>query len=205
MSVIQKIRDKYAVWIIVLICLAIVSFLLQDVFFGRTGMGQSNVVGKVNGVELTNTDYQRRIEFTQEQMRQRMPGQTFDEEAQQYFREEAWNGFLRENIMAKQYEALGITVTDAEVVDAFNKNNPHPLVRQQFANRETGEFDPAVIDQVNQAAKQDPNIRAQLLMFDQNIIEYQQNQKYYSLINKGIYYPKWLAKMQQEDASKTPI
>ncbi|MGE7773140.1 SurA N-terminal domain-containing protein [Chitinophaga sp. NPDC101104] len=202
MSVIQKIRDKYAVWIIVLICLAIVSFLLQDVFFGRTGMGQSNVVGKVNGVELTNTDYQRRIEFTTEQMRQRMPGQTFDEEAQQYFREEAWNGFLRENIMSEQYEALGITVTDAEVVDAFNANNPHPLVRQQFANRETGEFDPSVIQQLNQAAKQDPNMRAQLLQFDQAIVEYQQNLKYYSLINKGIYYPKWLAKQQQEDASK---
>lgn len=202
MSVIQKIRDKYAVWIIVLICLAIVSFLLQDVFFGRTGMGQSNVVGKVNGVELTNTDYQRRIEFTTEQMRQRMPGQTFDEEAQQYFREEAWNAFLRENIMTEQYEALGITVTDAEVVDAFSANNPHPLVRQQFANRETGEFDPSVIQQVNQAAKQDPNMRAQLLQFDQAIVEYQQNLKYYSLINKGIYYPKWLAKQQQEDAAK---
>ncbi|WP_298712270.1 peptidylprolyl isomerase [Chitinophaga sp.] len=202
MSVIQKIRDKYAVWIIVLICLAIVSFLLQDVFFGRSGMGQSNVVGKVNGEELTIADYQRRIEFTTDQMRQRMPGQTFDEEAQQYFREEAWNGFLRENIMAKQYEALGIVVTDAEVVDAYSTNNPHPLVRQQFSNRETGAYDPSLIQQVNQAAKQDPNMRAQLLAFDQSIVEYQQNLKYYSLINKGIYYPKWLAKQQQEDAAK---
>lgn len=202
MSVIQKIRDKYAVWIIVLICLAIVSFLLQDVFFGRTGGSQSNVVGKVNGEELTIADYQRRIEFTTDQMRQRMPGQTFDEEAQQYFREEAWNGFLRENIMAKQYEALGIVVTDAEVVEAYSNNNPHPLVRQQFSNRETGAYDPSLIQQVNQAAKQDPNMRAQLLAFDQSIVEYQQNLKYYSLINKGIYYPKWLAKQQQEDAAK---
>lgn len=203
MSVIQKIRDKYAVWIIVLICLAIVSFLLQDVFFGRSGgFGQSNVVGKVNGVELTNTDYQNRIEFTQEQMRQRMPGQTFDEEAQQYFREEAWNGFLRENIMAEQYEALGITVSDAELVSAYDAKNPHPLVRQQFTNPQTGEFDPAYHQQINQQAKQDPNTRAQLLMFEQNIVEYQKNLKYYSLINKGIYYPKWLAKVQQEDASK---
>lgn len=202
MSVIQKIRDKYAVWIIVLICLAIVSFLLQDVFFGRAGGSQSTVVGKVNGEELTITDYQRRVEFTTEQMRQRMPGQTFDEEAQQYFREEAWNGFLRENIMSAQYEALGIAVTDAELVDAYSATNPHPLVRQQFASRETGEYDPAMIQQVNQAAKQDPNIRAQLLQFDASIVEYQQNLKYYSLINKGIYYPKWLAKQQQEDASK---
>ncbi|WP_341834058.1 SurA N-terminal domain-containing protein [Chitinophaga pollutisoli] len=202
MSVIQKIRDKYAVWIIVLICLAIVSFLLQDVFFGRSGMSQSNVVGKVNGEELTIADYQRRIEFTTDQMRQRMPGQTFDEEAQQYFREEAWNGFLRENIMAKQYEALGIVVTDAELVDAYSVNNPHPMVRQQFSNRETGAYDPSLLQQFNQAARQDPNMKAQILAFEQSIVEYQQNLKYYSLINKGIYYPKWLAKQQQEDAAK---
>lgn len=203
MSVIQKIRDKYAVWIIVLICLAIVSFLLQDVFFGRGSMfGQSNVVGKVNGVELSNTDYQRRIEMTTQQMQRQYPGQSFDEEAQQIFREQAWNGFLSENIMEEQYAALGIVVTDAELQDAFSAKNPHPMVRQQFTNPQTGEFDPAMIQQVNQAAKQDPNVRAQLLDFDRAIVETQRNVKYYSLINKGIYYPKWLAKQQQEDAAK---
>ena len=56
MSVIQKIRDKYAVVIVVVICVAIVSFLLQDAFFGKNSiMRRSTTVGKVNGEELDIT------------------------------------------------------------------------------------------------------------------------------------------------------
>lgn len=202
MSVIQKIRDKYAVVIIVLICLAIVSFLLQDVFFGSNSMfSQSTTVGKVNGEELDYREYQERIENAQNQMRQRMQGASLDEETQQYIREEAWDQFLREHIMKAQYEELGIEVTPVEIADHINGKNPHPLVLQNFTNPETGQFDRTIFDRVRENARQDQTgeVSAQLLAFDNAVAEYQKNLKYITLVHQGINYPKWLATQQAAD------
>ena len=202
MSVIQKIRDKYAVVIIVLICLAIVSFLLQDVFFSSNSMfSQSTTVGKVNGESLDYRDYMQRIENAQNRMRQQMQGASIDEETQQYIREEAWDQFLREHIMKAQYEELGIEVTQTEVADHINGKNPHPLVLQNFTNPETGQFDRSIFDRVRENARQDQTgeVSAQLLAFDNAIAEYQKGLKYNTLVRQGIHYPKWLAAQQAAD------
>lgn len=202
MSVIQKIRDKYAIVIVVLICLAIVSFLLQDVFFGKSSMfSQSTSVGEVNGTELDQREYMQRIESMQERMRQQMPNGNIDDQMQQYIREQAWDQFLREHIMEEQYEELGIEVTPAEIADQIYGKTPHPLVLQYFADPQTGQFDRAVLDRVRENAKQDRTgqMSQQLLAFDQMISEYQKNTKYLTLIHQGIYYPKWLAQQQAAD------
>src|SRR5690606_41000171 len=100
MSVIQKIRDKYAVVIVAVICLAIVSFLLQDAFFGRNSLfRRSTTVGEVNGEELDISEYQRRIQDAEAGARQQMPNGNIDEQTRQYIREQVWNQFLNEQIM----------------------------------------------------------------------------------------------------------
>ena len=52
MSVIQKIRDKYARWAVIAIGISLVGFLLMDAFAGRTGLfsesGPGKTLGKVN-------------------------------------------------------------------------------------------------------------------------------------------------------------
>ncbi|RPD38026.1 SurA N-terminal domain-containing protein [Chitinophaga barathri] len=206
MSVIQKIRDKYAVVIIVLICLAIVSFLLQDVFFGRNSMfgNQSNTVGKVNGVELSNVEYQNRIENAQRAAQQNMGGLTLGDEEVQRIREQAWDGFLQEQIMKGQFEELGIEVTRAELIDAVRGKTPHPVMMRYFVNPETGQFDPALIDRVRENARQDQTgqMSAQLEMLDREILDYQERNKYITLINQAVNYPKWMADLQVADNAK---
>ncbi|MGX5818187.1 SurA N-terminal domain-containing protein [Chitinophaga lutea] len=198
MSVIQKIRDKYAVLIIVLICVAIVSFLLQDVFFGSNSMfRQTTTVGKVNGEELNYQQYNDRIEAATNQAR--MQGMELSDADHQAIREQVWNEFLRENIMKEQYEELGIEVTQAELDAQFNAKNPHPLVQQFFADPNTGVYDPANLANIEARAAQDPQLRAQLLDFDSRLAEYQKSMKYLTLINRGIGYPKWVGAQQQAD------
>ncbi len=125
MSVIQKIRDKYAVVIVVVICVAIVSFLLQDAFFGRNSLfRRSTTVGEVNGQELDVADYQQRIQAEENGMRQQMPNGNIDDQTRQYIRERVWNQFLNEQIMQVQYDKLGISVTEAEVKDLIFGKNP---------------------------------------------------------------------------------
>ncbi|RBL93488.1 peptidylprolyl isomerase [Chitinophaga flava] len=202
MSVIQKIRDKYAVVIVVVICLAIVSFLLQDAFFGKSSLARrSTTVGKVNGQELDVADYQRRIQDAEAGARQQMPNGNIDEQTRQYIREQVWNQFLNEQIMQTQYKKLGIAVTEAEIVDQIKGKNPNPIVVQQFTR--DGQFDRAALQQTIAQAGQNPQIRQALEQLETYIAKSQEQAKYITLIKQGVYYPKWMATQQQADNSKT--
>jgi len=205
MSVIQKIRDKYAVVIVAVICLAIVSFLLQDAFFGRNSLfRRSTTVGKVNGEELDISEYQRRIQDAEAGARQQMPNGNIDEQTRQYIREQVWNQFLNEQIMQAQYEKLGIAVTEAELVEQFNGKNPNPIVVQQFTNPQTGEFDRAAMQQALQSVGQDASgrMRQALRQLEDVVTKSQLQKKYVALVKQAVYYPKWLAAQQQQDNSQ---
>ncbi|MGF6845429.1 peptidyl-prolyl cis-trans isomerase D [Chitinophaga sp. W3I9] len=200
MSVIQKIRDKYAVMIVVVICLAIVSFLLQDAFFGKSSLSRRDTsVGKVNGEDLDLAEYQRRIQDAENNARQQMPN--IDEQTRQYIREQVWNEFLNEQIMQAQYKVLGIDVTEAEVVDQIKGKNPNPVVVQQFTR--DGQFDRNALQQAISQAGSNPQIREGLHQLESYIAKYQERLKYVTLVKQGIYYPKWLAAQQQKDNSQT--
>jgi peptidyl-prolyl cis-trans isomerase D len=205
MSVIQKIRDKYAVVIVVVICVAIVSFLLQDAFFGRNSiMRRSTTVGKVNGEELDITQYQQMIQDAEAAARQQSPTGNLNEQVQQYAREQAWNQFVSEQIMTAQYEKLGIQVTENELVDQFSGKEPNPIVVQQFTDRKTGQFDRAALQQALSSVGQDQTgrMRTALKQMESYIIRSRMQEKYISLIKGGVYYPKWLAEAQIKDNSQ---
>ncbi|WP_343667344.1 SurA N-terminal domain-containing protein [Chitinophaga sp.] len=205
MSVIQKIRDKYAVVIVVVICVAIVSFLLQDAFFGRNSlMRRSTTVGKVNGEELDFTQYQQMIQDAEAAARQQSPTGTLNEQVQQYAREQAWNQFVSEQIMTAQYDKLGIQVTENELVDQFNGKEPNPIVLQQFTDRKTGQFDRAALQQALSSVGQDQTgrMRNALKQMESYIVRSRMQEKYVSLIKGGVYYPKWLAEAQIKDNSQ---
>jgi peptidyl-prolyl cis-trans isomerase D len=63
MSVIQKIRDKYAAVVIAVIALSLVGFILMDAFVGRgKGMGKADGdVGKVNGQKIDRNEFEKII------------------------------------------------------------------------------------------------------------------------------------------------
>ena len=75
MSVIQKIRDKYARWAVIAIAISLVGFLLMDAFgSGRTGLfgnsGPGNTLGKVNGTSIDRVEFAKDMETLVEQYRQ---------------------------------------------------------------------------------------------------------------------------------------
>ncbi|UYQ92862.1 SurA N-terminal domain-containing protein [Chitinophaga horti] len=205
MSVIQKIRDKYAVVIIVVICLAIVAFLLQDAFFGRNSMmSQSTSVGKVNGETLEISEYDNRLRQQEALVRRQMPDGNLDAQTQQYVREQVWNSFINEQINKEEFSKLGITVTDAEVSDQFFGKNPHRLVQQQFTDPQTGVFNVEAVRSIPQRLKteQNPELREQVLQFESALTQTLLDDKYKSLLKQGIYYPKWIGAQQANDGKE---
>ncbi|HKG67705.1 MAG TPA: SurA N-terminal domain-containing protein, partial [Segetibacter sp.] len=63
MSVIQRIRDRYAALVIGVIALSLIGFILMDAFVGRgRNMGNANgSIGKVNGEKIERNDFEKKI------------------------------------------------------------------------------------------------------------------------------------------------
>ncbi len=62
MQIIQSIRDKGAVLIIVVIAISLIGFILMDARSGTNGGGSTTTtVGKVNGDDIEITEFNKRV------------------------------------------------------------------------------------------------------------------------------------------------
>ena len=63
MSLIQKIRDKYARIAVIAIGLALLGFILMDAFAGRGGIfgSRDTTIGKINGDKIEADVFMRRV------------------------------------------------------------------------------------------------------------------------------------------------
>ncbi|WP_207497183.1 peptidylprolyl isomerase [Aridibaculum aurantiacum] len=196
MSVIQKIRDKYAAVVIAVIALSLIGFILMDAFVGRgSGMGsRSTVVGKVNGEKIDHNEFERKINVAQTMY------------GQQARREQlignVWEQTIDEIVMKQAYDELGLQFTDKELNDVLFGPNAPQWLKNEFTDPATGEF------KVNDAKAYFANIKKQqnnpnLEMFQEvyilPTISQGLRQKYMALLSQSAYVPKWMAEKTVAD------
>lgn len=102
--------------------------------------GSANKVGEIAGETISYEEYVRKIDeirFTFQQNTGRNPS----ENELFSIREQAWQALIVDKVFDKQYAALGLTVSDAELVDMVQGKNIIAELRQQLVNPTTGEFD----------------------------------------------------------------
>jgi peptidyl-prolyl cis-trans isomerase D len=199
MSVIQNLRDKYARWAAAAIGLSIVGFILMDALGGRGSLfdGQSTTVGNINGkkieLEAFNTLMTTR--------RNSAKTQGMDMPEQQLL-ESVWNERVNELLLEEEYEALGITVSDAELNDLLFGANPHPEIKQAFSN-EQGQFDSNAARQYfdNVKRSNNPVEIERVNQFVDELIRSRKEAKYMSLLSNSVYVPKWLVEKRNADNS----
>ena len=199
MSVIQNIRDKYAVLVIALIALSLVGFVMMDAFVNR-GRGSmfSNTtsVGKVNGKSIDRNDFEKKITNTQA-----MYGQGADREQLIGM---VWNQAIDELVMNEEYNKVGLSFTAKELNDNLFGNNPPDWMKQQFGDPAKGE--PFRLNEAKQyfanVKKQKNNPQIDLFYeayIQQPIINNTLRQKYMALLTQSVYVPKWIAEKQISD------
>lgn len=198
MSVIQKIRDKYARWAVVAIALSLLGFILMDAFAGRTGLfgsGQSSSVGKIDGSAIPAESFRAKVSAYQRNQQ--------GEQGTAQAVEQAWNDAVDSVIMGKQYEKLGLTVSDREIAAILFSQNAPQEIKQIFTNPQTGIYDPNVArQQINNIKKQGSEEQKTYI---NALIDYVERQtlmsKYTSLLANTINYPKWFLEKLNVDNS----
>ena len=110
MATLEKIRSK-SVLLFVIIIVALLAFILGDFLTsGRTYFGSGTTVAEAAGAQVDYTAYQNRLSQLSEQYQAQ--GRQFDNDrmSQNVIQE-----LLVEQLLEKEYDRLGITVTDAEL------------------------------------------------------------------------------------------
>lgn len=198
MSVIQKIRDKYARIAVIAIGLALLGFILMDAFAGRgsTLGGNDTTLGKINGKKIEYDEFNRRVsEITKRQ------GQNGENATQQVVNG-LWQQEINDVIMAEQYEELGITVTSKELDQMLFGPNPSPVLLQAFGNPQN--WDPNAVRQRFNDIKKTGTAedKAQLNELLEAVEKDAMMNKYQALLTNSVYIPKWFLEKRNVDNSQ---
>ena len=141
MALINKIREKSGVAVTV-IAISLILFMVGGDLLGPNSLlGDSKqVVGEIAGKEINIKDFQSRVDgFRQNYEAQ--SGRSLNEGELASLRDQAWNQFVVDIAYKKQYDKLGLAVTDEELYDMVQGNHISPSILQAFSDPTTGRFD----------------------------------------------------------------
>ncbi len=190
MAILGNIR-KHSGYVVALVGVAIAAFVLGDI--GLKNMRTQTNVGNIDGEEITYKVFEQKVEENTELTKQSMGKENLTAEEVFTVRQNTWSQFVNELIMDKQYNALGLSISEEEVTDLIQGPNPHRFIIQNFTNPETQQFDRALLLNFLQTIDQrEPAVRAQMENLIVMIKADRLNQKYNNLVGKGYYLPKAL-------------
>ncbi len=195
MAVIGKIRQKSGL-VIAVVGIALAAFVLGDLFKSSNTRG-TLLIGEVNGEKIPGTEFNEKAEQNINYQKQNYKRSLT---AQETFsvKQQTWNSMVQDILTKEQYDKLGLTVTDEELIELMSGQNPHDWAKRNFLN-ENGVYDPVVArnamanySNMNDAQKK------QWRDIENYISNDRLRTKYLNLIGNSYYVPKAMAKNDYE-------
>lgn len=176
MAVLNKIRER-SVFLIIIIALALFSFVLADVIRngGATTQKEQGIIAKVNGEDISREQFAMQVEAYQRNLGPDA-GTTMAVNL-------VWDMTLRQVILQDEMDELGIRVENAQIRNVLARelgNNPN------FTN-EAGMFDEARLrEYVATLQATSPVAYQQWLDFENSLGESAREQIYFDLVRAGL-------------------
>lgn len=196
MAIIGNIR-KHSGLIIVAVGIALAAFVLGD--FVRQNPNQANVVGEVNGEEITYREFSVKVDENLDMEKQNRQQESLTPAEAYRVRNRTWDQMVYRIIMDEEFDRLGLTVTSDELFELVQGRNPHQFILQYFTDPQTGQYNPQlVLNYLQNLDQMDPEARQQWVNFEQAIKRDQLQKKYNTLVANGYYIPDQIAQMLYE-------
>ncbi|MFC2090438.1 peptidylprolyl isomerase [Bacteroidota bacterium] len=197
MATLEKIRRRAGILVMGAIGLAMLGFILGDFNLGS----RNTKIAEINGNTYEIQDYQNEQQTLLNFYKMNY-GDNLDPQIEQQVEDETWRRMVRTSVMGTSYNQLGLEVSIDELkamvagtqasgigtstTSAFSE--PHPIVRQMFSNPETGEFNRYVMTNYFNSLDREEYAqeRERWKFIEDEIIDERLNQKYLTLIGKGL-------------------
>ncbi len=176
MAVLNKIRQQ-SIFLIVIIALALFSFVLADLFQNSGAISQraENTIATINGKDVDRTEFAQKVENASRSF----GASGSNLQAVNY----VWNQEVRQAVFEEQFEELGIKVGEDQVNDLLAEslaNNP------TFQN-EAGVFDKAKMQEyVANIKATSPEAYQQWLDFEESVSKGAREGIYLNMIKAGV-------------------
>ncbi len=191
MATLEKIRNRAGLLIGIAIGMALLAFVLGDLFKqgGQAFRGNQREVAEISGESIGYQAFQKEIEKLQNINKFTQGQSALSQEKMEQIREEVWQRLTRKYVMADVYEELGIDVSSEELWDMVQGENIHPMIKQIFSNPETGEVNTMAIIRFLKTYDQGQNRqrKAYWLFLEDQMIKERKFTKFNNLVNKSLY------------------
>ena len=181
MATLQTIRSKGPLLVIV-IGLALFAFIAGDAWKILQPHQGKQDVGEVNGKTLSAQDFQKMVDEYSEVIKMTNGLNSLTDEQLTNIKDQVWQSYVNNQLIAAEAEELGLTVTDAEI-KAIIDQGTHPLLMQTpFRNPQTGAFDKDMLKKflVDYANLNNTQMPAQYVEY------YQRMGKFWNFIEKTL-------------------
>lgn len=201
MALINKIRQRSG-WAIGFVAIGLGLFVVGGDILGpnSTILGKNKTdVGEISGEVIERERYQDQIDqlkynYTINYGRNPSENEMFS------IRQQAWEYLIVKIAFQKQYDELGLVVTDDEQWDMVQGNNLAFEIEQAFTDPTTGEFQrDRVLSYLQQVKQLPPQQQASWYLFEQNLKPSRLRIKYDNLLVKTTFATDAEAKRQYQD------
>lgn len=184
MALINTLRDKMGKVVVGVIAFSILSFVLADLLGPNSALlgGNDTTVGEIEGQTVTFQDFQAKLEEVSYNYALNT-GRNPSGDEMNIVRQQTWEALINDIAFQKQYNELGIEVTEEEVIDMVQGNNIAPEIRQSFTDPQTGQFNrDQVIAFLQNLANQPAQQQASWYAFESNLGPARERTKYENLL-----------------------
>jgi peptidyl-prolyl cis-trans isomerase D len=206
MSTLERLRKRSGL-LVAIVGLALLAFVLTGLFErGRGSLFSSNQsVGEIAGESIDVNVFRQKVDAAEETQKHNSQKTSLSAEEMDAIYQQVWNQLINEHVMLKEYDKLGLSVSDEELYDLM-VTHPHPaLVRNlsdpqtgkvspMFANPQTGLVDPNKIREFTQSMTDEQE--AQWAELEEYVRQIRIIEKYNNLIKKGLYVTRSAAKRE---------
>jgi peptidyl-prolyl cis-trans isomerase D len=192
MSVLEKIRNKSGLAIVV-VGGALALFVISDALNSNSRLfsGNDNNVGVIDGESVSIKTFEQEFEKSLANYKMRSQQANIDQNTTDMIREQTWNQLIMDGLMTKQYDELGISVTNDELFELVQGEDPHPQIKSAplFQNQQTGQYDRGLVVRFLKDMAEGTNEEAknQWLEFENGLVKETESKKYNTLFKKGVY------------------
>ena len=195
MAAIEKIRKRSKL-LIVIIGVALLAFVLEDLFQSM-GRGRENVIAVVDGDKIPYQDYENQLNKALDNYKSN--GTNVTTEQSYNIRNNTLEQMIEDNIMTKEYEASGITVSSDELYDQFTGENPHAWVAQSFQTADGGVDREMINNYLENLNNLPAEYRTRWIDFERAIKQDRIQNKYNNLLKASYFVPAKLAEKYYEN------
>ncbi len=199
MAVLQKIRSKAGILVIIFVGVALFLFIIDPSTFQQLFVKNDTSIAEIDGDDIEYEEYQEFYDQHRNFLLAAQRKSNLDAEEDKSIREQAWNDILQKYLLEPYYEEVGISVSEAELEDMLYGSNIHYVILQNFTDPQTGQVDTAQIRNFFERAGETQEYLIVADYWKTIIMRDRLRTKYNNMVAKGFYTPTAFAELDYQN------